>query len=150
MSEETKRMHADTCASSEPHACAWHVQVASKSEETKRYYALYNTLEEKKQHLAKEVSLLNSIFENFSKAATGPAKDKIADSVDTLNKSVQQMLGKTEQRLTEATTERDQVQGQYDELVKKQRRYYALVKEYQLECQKNEALAAAAAAPAAE
>ena len=45
-------------------------QVAAKLDETKRYYALFNTLEEKKGYLSKEVSLLNSIHENFTKVAS--------------------------------------------------------------------------------
>ena len=51
-------------------------QVASKLEETRKYYSLFNTLEEKKGYLSKEVSLLNSIHENFTKAAAGN-KDKV-------------------------------------------------------------------------
>ena len=53
--------------------------MASKLDETRKYYALFNTLEEKKGHLAKECSLLNSINENYTKAASG-AKEKIAES----------------------------------------------------------------------
>ena len=117
-------------------------QVASKLTETKRYFALYNTLEEQKGYLTKEVSLLNSIHENYSKAATGSAKDKIADSVEGLNSSVQQNLAKAQQRLQEERSSRDAAQAAYDKLVEAQRRYFQLVKAYQLECQKNEEMAA--------
>ena len=81
-------------------------QVAAKLEETKKFYALYNTLEEKKGFLAKEVSLLNSIHENYTKAAAGN-KDRIVESVEGILKGVQQSLAKVEQRLKEALNARD-------------------------------------------
>ena len=113
-------------------------QVASKLDETKRYYALFNTLEEKKGYLSKEVSLLNSIHENFTKAtASGGSKDKIVESVETINKSVQQTLGKVEQRLVDARSTRDTHQQKFDSLVAKQRKYFQMVAEYQAECEKN-------------
>ena len=121
-----------------------YAQVASRLEETKRYFALFNTLEEKKGYLSKEVSLLNSIHENFAKAAaSGASKDKIAESVDNLNKSVQQSLSRVEQRLHDEQTARDTTQTKYDKLVEAQRKYFQLVKLYQQECQKNEQLASA-------
>lgn len=114
-------------------------QVAGKLQETKKFYSLFNTLEEKKGYLSKEVSLLNSIHENFTKA-TSNNKDKIVESVETLLKSVQQMLHKVEARLSDAKTSHDAAQQRYDKLVEKQRKYYQLVKDYQLECQRNETL----------
>ena len=42
-------------------------QLASKSEETKRYYDQYNLLGEKQGYLTKEASLINSIHDNFMK-----------------------------------------------------------------------------------
>ena len=115
-----------------------YAQVASKLDETKRYYALFNTLEEKKGYLSKEVSLLNSLHENFTKAASsGGSKDKIVESVETIHKSVQQTLSKVEQRLADAGAMRDARQQNFDALVAKQRKYYQMVAEYQAECEKN-------------
>ena len=113
-------------------------QVASKLDETKRYYALFNTLEEKKGYLAKEVSLLNSIHENFTKATSGGgSKDKIVESVEGILKSVQQTLAKVEQRLADGNGTRDAQQLTFDKLVEKQRKYFQLVADYQAECEKN-------------
>ena len=123
-------------------------QVASKLDETRRYYALYNTLEEKKGYLSKEVSLLNSIHETFTKASG--SKDKIADSIESLLKSVQQSVAKVEQRLHDELATRNETQAKYDKLVETQRKYFQLVKSYQIECQKNEELAATMAAAAAD
>lgn len=43
-----------------------YVQVSAKHRETKQYYTLYNTLDDTKQYLMKELSLLNSIYENYA------------------------------------------------------------------------------------
>ena len=47
-------------------------QLASKSEETKRYYDQYNLLGEKQGYLTKEASLINSIHDNFMKGDPPP------------------------------------------------------------------------------
>lgn len=41
------------------------VTVASKHKETKQYYIFYNTLYEVKLYTSKELSLLNSILDNY-------------------------------------------------------------------------------------
>lgn len=45
-------------------ACKF-VSVASKHKETKQYYIFYNTLYEVKLYTSKELSLLNSILDNY-------------------------------------------------------------------------------------
>lgn len=40
-------------------------QVSAKHRETKQFYTLYNTLDDTKLYLAKELSLLNSIYETY-------------------------------------------------------------------------------------
>lgn len=42
------------------------ISVSAKHRETKQYFTLYNTLNDTKQYLTKELSLLNSIFENYA------------------------------------------------------------------------------------
>lgn len=40
--------------------------VSAKHRETKQYFTLYNTLDDTKQYSMKELSLLNSIYENYA------------------------------------------------------------------------------------
>lgn len=42
------------------------ILVSAKHRETKQYFTLYNTLNDTKQYLTKELSLLNSIYENYA------------------------------------------------------------------------------------
>lgn len=41
------------------------ILVAAKHKETKQYFTLYNTLNDSKVYITKELSLLNSIFDNY-------------------------------------------------------------------------------------
>lgn len=41
------------------------ILVAAKHKETKQYYTLYNTLEDTKTYMKKELSLLNSICDSY-------------------------------------------------------------------------------------
>ena len=40
--------------------------MAAKHKETKQFYTLYNTLDDKKLYLSKELTLLNSILDNYT------------------------------------------------------------------------------------
>lgn len=44
------------------------VQVSEKLDETRKYYATYNTLEKKRQFLSKEEGLIASMLENYQVA----------------------------------------------------------------------------------
>jgi len=114
--------------------------VAYTLEETKKYYNLYNTLEERKLYLTKEVSIVNSIHDNFNKVAVG-GRDKLVDSIEGLTKSVQQNLDKVNGRFAEEVGKREALQATYDKLVEKERKYYKLVREFQAEALQNEQLA---------
>ena len=42
------------------------LSVAATHKQTKQFYTLYNTLDDTKLYLSKEVSILNSIHDNFT------------------------------------------------------------------------------------
>ena len=69
--------------------------VASKLSETRQFYGLYNILDATKLYLTREVTLLNSIFDNFEKAkATKNNQEKFLDTLETMLKSVRDLLAK--------------------------------------------------------
>lgn len=53
-------------------------------------------------------------------------------------KSVQQNLDRVKGRLVEEQQKKEAAQQQYDKLVGLERKYFKLVKEFQLECERNE------------
>lgn len=46
--------------------CLLLTAVGATHKETKQFYTLYNTLDDSKSYLEKEVNLLNSIYDNFN------------------------------------------------------------------------------------
>lgn len=69
--------------------------VATKLSETRQFYNSYNILTSTKLYLTREASLLNNIYENFEKAkATRNNQEKFLDSLETMLKSVQELLAK--------------------------------------------------------
>jgi hypothetical protein len=46
--------------------CYFFPPVAAKHKETKQFYTLYNTLDDKKLYFSKELTLLNSILDNYT------------------------------------------------------------------------------------
>ena len=127
-----------------------YAMIAQKGDETRKYYAMYNVLEEKKTYVTKEISLINSIHENFTKvmAEKAAAREKLAESVDSTVKSVQATRAKTQARLDDELAAKAALQAKYDKLLGQQRKYFKLVKElkeaYQKQAEAEDAKAAAA------
>ena len=69
--------------------------VASKETETRQYYNTYNQCEDIKMYLSKEVSILNSIHDNYKTAmASKTGKDQFLESLTSIIKSVNSALEK--------------------------------------------------------
>ena len=106
--------------------------VASKLSETRQFYNLYNILDATKLYLTREVTLLNSIFDNFEKAkATRSNQEKFLDTLESMLKSVRELLGKVETKRNDEKTNRDAASEKYVQLIDKQRQYYKAVLEFQ-------------------
>lgn len=77
------------------------------------------------------MSLLNSIDENFSRAASSTSKERVVGSVEGVLNGVLMSLERVEARLTgERATQLAALQ-QYDKLVATRRKYYQLIRDYQ-------------------
>ncbi|XP_071652289.1 LOW QUALITY PROTEIN: coiled-coil domain-containing protein 93 [Temnothorax longispinosus] len=60
-------------------------QVSAKHKETKQYYTLYNTLDDTKLYISKELSLLNSIQDNYNEAmASTSGKEQFLKQFETI------------------------------------------------------------------
>lgn len=116
-------------------------QVVHKLKETKKYFDEYNTLEETRTFLAKEMSLLNSIHGNFqscqnSKAGKGWLVEQVATTLSGLQKSKSKLTEKLEQERAAYNVCNEKL----SQLLSKQRAYFKAVKEFKEECSKNEIL----------
>lgn len=108
-------------------------------EETKKFYNSYNSLEESKQFVHKEISLLNSIHSHFVSGGGG-GREKLVGSIDSLVGSVEASLHKVALRLEEEKARREAFGATYERLVEKERKYFKLVKDFQSEALRHEQL----------
>ncbi|XP_048861960.1 coiled-coil domain-containing protein 93 [Brienomyrus brachyistius] len=116
-------------------------QVSATHKETKQFFTLYNTLDDKKVFLEKEVNLLNSIHDNFQQAmASSGAKEQFLRQMEQIVEGIKQNRMKMEKKKQENKMRRDQLNDEYLELLEKQRLYFKTIKDFKEECRKNEML----------
>uniref|UniRef100_A0A3Q0R508 Coiled-coil domain-containing protein 93 n=1 Tax=Amphilophus citrinellus TaxID=61819 RepID=A0A3Q0R508_AMPCI len=116
-------------------------QVSATHKETKQFFTLYNTLDDKKVYLEKEVNLLNSIHDNFQQAmSSSAAKEQFLKQMEQIVEGIKQNRIKMEKKKQENKMRRDQLNDEYLELLDKQRLYFKTVKDFKEECRKNEML----------
>lgn len=114
-------------------------QVAWKLEETKKYYAMYNTLDTTLGVMQKNVKILDQIYTNFAESMQSRSgKESFLGQISTITKSVAASAKQQQDLLSSRTTAAEQLKVQYQELVDEQRAYYAAVKDFQAECDKND------------
>ncbi|XP_072300310.1 coiled-coil domain-containing protein 93 isoform X2 [Eucyclogobius newberryi] len=116
-------------------------QVSATHKETKQFFTLYNTLDDKKLYLEKEANLLNSIHDNFQQAmSSAGAKEQFLRQMEQIVEGIKQSRIKMEKKKQENKMRRDQLNDEYLELLDKQRLYFKTVKDFKEECRKNEML----------
>lgn len=120
-------------------------QVEQKLADTRKAFAVYNTLRDTYEYMNKEMSLLSSIHESFLKIAQKKQTSKEYKQwlVDSIKKSVSAVVESKNiesDRLKKETEKRDALLQQYNKLVSEQRAYFKAVKEFQEEMQTNEKL----------
>ncbi|XP_043278281.1 coiled-coil domain-containing protein 93 isoform X2 [Venturia canescens] len=123
-------------------------QVSAKHKETKQYYTLYNTLDDTKLYLSKELSLLNSIQDNYNEAmASTSGKEQFLKQFEAIIAGVKRNKEKVERRCADEKDRRYALNRQLVSLMEQQRKYVAAVRQLTIECRKNEALLAQLRAP---
>lgn len=118
-------------------------QVAAKTEETRKYFALYNTLNEKRKFLAKEESLVGSIGDQFAAAMRSKkTTDAFLEQCRSILEAVQRNLDAQREQLALRRMARDGQLAAFQSLTEEQRTYFRAVKKFQEECDRNDDLAA--------
>uniref|UniRef100_A0A8B9GIX0 Coiled-coil domain-containing protein 93 n=1 Tax=Amazona collaria TaxID=241587 RepID=A0A8B9GIX0_9PSIT len=106
-------------------------QVSATHKETKQFFTLYNTLDDKKVYLEKEVNLLNSIHDNFHQAmSSSGSREQFLRQMEQIVEGIKQNRMKMEKKKQENKMRRDQLNDEYLELLEKQRLYFKTVKEF--------------------
>jgi len=113
--------------------------INTKLRETKQYYTLYNTLDDTKLYLTKEVQLLESIGENYTAAMSSTAgKEQLLKQMEAIVDTLTKNKTKVDDRIGKEGGTRDHLSSKLKTLLDNGRNYYKCVKDYELACQKNE------------
>lgn len=116
-------------------------QVSAKHRETKQYYTLYNTLDDTKLYVEKELSLLNSIYENYNEGMINQqTKDQFIKQFEAIVEGIKQTQDKVKTKYKDEKIKQDSLKAQLMSLIEQQRKYAASVKQLTKECQRNETL----------
>ena len=116
-------------------------EVASKLEETRKYFSTYNTLEQTHNYLQKEASLIQSINDTFAQSMkSAKGKDSFVQQFDTIIANLKENLTQINAKREERAAAREESNLKYQQLVDQQRRYFRAVKDFQTECLRNEML----------
>ncbi|XP_054740279.1 coiled-coil domain-containing protein 93 isoform X1 [Anastrepha obliqua] len=116
-------------------------EMSAKHIETKQYYTLFNTLNDKKRYLEKELSLLNSICEAYNEGMTSAhGREEFIKQFEAIVAGVKQTEQKVRQKYNEECARRDALNTELQGLLELQRQYAAAVKQLTKECQRCEQL----------
>lgn len=99
-------------------------QVSSKHRETKQFYTLYNTLDDTKLYLEKELSLLNSIYENYNDSTLSQnSKDEFMKQFENIIDGIKQTKNRVKKRCDDLKVKQDSLNSEYSDLNLLQRKY---------------------------
>lgn len=115
--------------------------MSSKHLETKQYFTLYNTLNDQKRYMEKELSLLNSICEAYNEGMmTTHGREEFIQQFEQIVNGVKQTEQKVKAKYNEEKRRRDMLNEELQGLLELQRQYAAAVKQLTKECQRCEQL----------
>ncbi|XP_034479019.1 coiled-coil domain-containing protein 93 [Drosophila innubila] len=116
-------------------------EMSAKHLETKQYYTLYNTLNDKKRYLEKELSLLNSICEAYNEGMLSPhGREDFIRQFESIVDGVKSAQDKVRHKYNEERMRRDELNEELLGLLELQRQYAAAIKQLTRECQRCEQL----------
>ncbi|KAL9655396.1 hypothetical protein ABK040_011237 [Willaertia magna] len=118
--------------------------IVFKLDENKKYFIIYNTLNNNFTYLEQELNLLNQITEIFQKSVNFNSDKKykqwMLTSVNQKLEVVKVNLNNFQNKMKDNLLKRDTLQKEHDELINIQRQYFRAIKEFQNEMIKNDEL----------
>ncbi|CAH0478228.1 unnamed protein product [Peronospora belbahrii] len=116
-------------------------EVALTLDETRKYYCIYNTIKTTHEFLEKEISLINSISENFDTAMSSKtATQAFFMQIENIIQSVRGTLSKQQAVRDDHQFSLETLESKYKLLLEHERKYVNAICEFQKECEKNEKL----------
>ncbi|CAI5705110.1 hypothetical protein KXD40_008668 [Peronospora effusa] len=118
-------------------------EVALTLDETRKYYCVYNTIKTTHEFLEKEISLINSISENFDVAMSSKAATQaFFMQIENIIHSVQGTVAKQKIARDDHQCRVETLESKYQLLLEQERTYVNAIRQFQKECEMNEKLLA--------
>lgn len=116
-------------------------QMALRFTETRQYYNTFNTLQDRRNLLQRELDVLNQIQDNYATAMKSKAsKTKFAESLTAIADQVSKSFEKSVEKHKEEADRCNVLDDQHTKAIEKERAYYAAAKAFQEECANQEQL----------
>ena len=112
--------------------------VTHKLRETKRQFALYNSLAKRSEHAAKEISLLTSVKEQLHLLDTKIGKQSLRDSLRDISSAVSKTADNTEKKKINEKRAEELLAEDQREHIEKRKEYLKLTKEFKDLCKREE------------
>ena len=112
--------------------------VTHKLRETKRQFALYNSLAKRSEHAAKEISLLTSVKEQLHLLDTKIGKQSLRDSLRDISSAVSKTADNTEKKKLNEKRAEELLAEDQREQIEKRKEYLRLTKEFKDLCKREE------------
>ena len=112
--------------------------VTHKLRETKRLFALYNSLAKRSEHAAKEISLLTSVKEQLHLLDTKIGKQSLRDSLRDISSAVSKTADNTEKKKVNEKRAEELFAEDQREHIEKRKEYLRLTKEFKDLCKREE------------
>jgi hypothetical protein len=118
-------------------------EVAAKLEENRKYVNMYNSLDQRREFLVKQVALMDSINEQFEGAmSSSKSKASFLAQFEKIVGGMANNLDKLKFKDTIVREKLESARAENQELIDGQRQYFKAVKDFQEECDRNERLQA--------
>lgn len=116
-------------------------QMAQRFTETRQYYHTYNTLHDRRDYLSREVSILESIQENYATALKSKqGKANLVTSMTSIEEAVVKNLNAAKDKLRDEQVRATELDETHSKAIEKERQYYKAAKDFQDECSRTEEL----------
>ena len=112
--------------------------VTRKLRETKRQFALYNSLAKRSEHAAKEISLLTSVKEQLHLLDTKIGKESLRDSLRDISSAVSKTADNAERKKMNEKRAEELLAEDQREYIEKRKEYLKLTKEFKDLCKREE------------
>eukprot|EP00936_MAST-01D_sp_MAST-1D-sp1_P001206 g1206.t1 len=116
-------------------------QVAQKLDETRKYYNSYNTLTSRCEHLQGQVRRISAMVDTFAQAMSNKStQEQYLTQVSKMIEGIKQVHAREQGALDEKQRAVAALESKFQSLREEQRAYFKAVKDFQVECDRNEML----------